>query len=469
MVLEQDERGGRVVRDVLDHVPGVLVRERVDAALGTRLRPGEGAGLHSLLTLDPEADQSADHGSDLDRLVLCQGAEVLDLDLAVGVLEDGERVDHAHGVALLQAFQLLDDLTVEVRVLKTQDDELHRSDCHVFSFRCDCRSLSTGVLPRVALGGLGAHHPFGMKRRRLHRSAVRVDDDRARHVVGQPSPSSVEEDGQEPREERHDREQEPHESHERAADAERLAVAAVDAEPHHPHPGRPARERPETDEVAAGHEQPARRCERRREPRRPQPADEGRDQCHDSGSDEVDAQGQEQVEHECDRSRAQPRIGRLVGSALPLGPPDRVSDAPLERVVGMRGAVAHGLRDVRREAGRLPGEGVPDRGARRRLLDQPLTLGALQRLLERRARDDLTRDPLGGLLSQRRHDRRLELGIGEDAAEHALDDLMLDEHARGLVHSRAGEGILHALASLRRRVAAGVCEPIDLPADDARA
>ena len=44
-----------------------------------------------------------------------QVAQVLDLELALGVLVDGKRVDHADGVALPQALELGDDLAVEVR------------------------------------------------------------------------------------------------------------------------------------------------------------------------------------------------------------------------------------------------------------------------------------------------------------------------------------------------------------------
>jgi hypothetical protein len=44
-------------------------------------------------------------------------AELLDLDLALRILVDGERVDHAHAVALAQALELGDDLAAEVRVL----------------------------------------------------------------------------------------------------------------------------------------------------------------------------------------------------------------------------------------------------------------------------------------------------------------------------------------------------------------
>ena len=69
VVLDQDERRGRVVRDLLEHVPGVLVGEDLDAVggrLGTRL----GAGLEAFLALDAEPDQRADLAAELDRLVL---------------------------------------------------------------------------------------------------------------------------------------------------------------------------------------------------------------------------------------------------------------------------------------------------------------------------------------------------------------------------------------------------------------
>ena len=55
---------------------------------------------------------------------------MLDLDLAAGVLVDRQRVDHAHGVVLLQALELRDDLAVELGVLEAQHDQLDRSDGH---------------------------------------------------------------------------------------------------------------------------------------------------------------------------------------------------------------------------------------------------------------------------------------------------------------------------------------------------
>jgi hypothetical protein len=65
-----------------------------------------------------------------------QLAQVLDLDLAGGVLIDGQRVDHAYGVALAQPLELGDDLAVEIGLLEAQHDELDGSYCHcLLSFR----------------------------------------------------------------------------------------------------------------------------------------------------------------------------------------------------------------------------------------------------------------------------------------------------------------------------------------------
>jgi hypothetical protein len=105
LVLDQDERRRRVVRDLLEHVPGVLVGEHLDA-IGGRVGTRLGAGHEAFLALDAEPDQRADLAAQLDCLLLRQVAEVLDLDLAGGVLVDGQRVDDAYGVALAQPLEL---------------------------------------------------------------------------------------------------------------------------------------------------------------------------------------------------------------------------------------------------------------------------------------------------------------------------------------------------------------------------
>ena len=60
---------------------------------------------------------------------------MLDLELAGGVLVDGQRVDHAYRVALAQPLELGDDLAVEVGLLEAQHDQLNGSNRHFFLLR----------------------------------------------------------------------------------------------------------------------------------------------------------------------------------------------------------------------------------------------------------------------------------------------------------------------------------------------
>ena len=81
VVLDEQQGGGRIVEDLLDDVPGVVVGEHADTvfrSLCTRL----GARDHAFLSLDPPADQRADLAAELDRLVLGEDAQVLDLAFA---------------------------------------------------------------------------------------------------------------------------------------------------------------------------------------------------------------------------------------------------------------------------------------------------------------------------------------------------------------------------------------------------
>ena len=135
VVLEQDQRRRRVVRDVLEHVPRVLVGEDVHA-VAHRLRARPRAGLDpsspsmprpiSAPTLVPSSIASS----------IGQVAQVRHLDLSGGVLVNRKRVDDAHRVALAQALELLDDLAVELGMVEPEDDELDWSDGHLHSFRC---------------------------------------------------------------------------------------------------------------------------------------------------------------------------------------------------------------------------------------------------------------------------------------------------------------------------------------------
>src|SRR5439155_23366960 len=123
---------------------------------------------------DAEADQRPDLAAELDRLILGEVAQMLNLDLSVDVLVDRERVDHAHGVALAQPFELGDDLAVELGMAETQNNELNRSDCHVSPFDRVCRrgaaDVSLGVdnppsYPHLGESVARTHRPPWMKRR----------------------------------------------------------------------------------------------------------------------------------------------------------------------------------------------------------------------------------------------------------------------------------------------------------------
>ena len=55
---------------------------------------------------------------------------MLHLDLSVCVLVNGERVDHTHGVFVVQPLELGDDLSVELGMVEADDDQLDGSDGH---------------------------------------------------------------------------------------------------------------------------------------------------------------------------------------------------------------------------------------------------------------------------------------------------------------------------------------------------
>jgi hypothetical protein len=78
------QRGGRVVGDVGQHIPGLLIAEDLHT-VGGGLRAGLGPLLKALLALDAQPDQGADLAAQLDRLVQGEVAEVGYLDLALGV------------------------------------------------------------------------------------------------------------------------------------------------------------------------------------------------------------------------------------------------------------------------------------------------------------------------------------------------------------------------------------------------
>jgi hypothetical protein len=75
---------------------------------------------------------------------------VLDLQLAVRVLVDGQRVDDAYRVAFTQPFEFGDHLAVKVRVVEPENDELNRSDCHGTSLHSAGRKDPAGRDGRFA-------------------------------------------------------------------------------------------------------------------------------------------------------------------------------------------------------------------------------------------------------------------------------------------------------------------------------
>ena len=74
-MLEQDQRRGRVVRDLLQDIPRLLIGEDLDA-VGACLRAERGAFLGSFFALDPETDRApttlpSSIASSLLRLLRC--------------------------------------------------------------------------------------------------------------------------------------------------------------------------------------------------------------------------------------------------------------------------------------------------------------------------------------------------------------------------------------------------------------
>ena len=88
VVLDQQQGRGRVVGDVFQDVPGVVVVEDLDA-VGGGLGPGLSPGFQARFAFDAEADEGADLAAELDRLVGGEVAEMGHLEFAVGVFVDG--------------------------------------------------------------------------------------------------------------------------------------------------------------------------------------------------------------------------------------------------------------------------------------------------------------------------------------------------------------------------------------------
>ena len=117
--------------------------------------PAIAPGLEAFFALDAEADERADLRAELDCLVAREVAEVLHLDLARGVLVDGERVDDADRVGVAELLELSLDLSVEVGMAETEDEKLHRADGHV-------RLLSQAAAGPLAVGNRGSRMFAGL-------------------------------------------------------------------------------------------------------------------------------------------------------------------------------------------------------------------------------------------------------------------------------------------------------------------
>src|SRR5204863_705476 len=85
-------------------------------------------------------DQRSDDRTELQRLVLREVAVLDRLHVAFRVLLDEEQVDESDDIGVLQPLELRQDLARELRVLETNDEDLHGADW-------DCR-LRAHAVPR---------------------------------------------------------------------------------------------------------------------------------------------------------------------------------------------------------------------------------------------------------------------------------------------------------------------------------
>jgi hypothetical protein len=129
VMLEENESRGRVVRDLLEDIPSLLIGEALHP-IGGRLGAQNRPLLGSFFALDAKTDERADLAAELDRLVLGQVAEMLHLYFPVGILVHRERVDHAHSALVMEPLELGDDLPVKLGLCEAYDDQLDRSDGH---------------------------------------------------------------------------------------------------------------------------------------------------------------------------------------------------------------------------------------------------------------------------------------------------------------------------------------------------
>ncbi len=73
---------------------------RIESPSWAAVGAGECARFGTFFAGEPEADEGADRGAHLDGLIFSEVAEVFGLEVAVGVLVDGQSIYYADGVAL---------------------------------------------------------------------------------------------------------------------------------------------------------------------------------------------------------------------------------------------------------------------------------------------------------------------------------------------------------------------------------
>ena len=116
-MLEQNQRCGRVVWELREDIPGLVIREHV-YSVASSLGAARSPFLGPSFALYPESDERAHHAAELDRLFLGQVAEMLYLHLAVRVLVNGQGIDDPDGVIVVETLKLGDYLAVELRVVE---------------------------------------------------------------------------------------------------------------------------------------------------------------------------------------------------------------------------------------------------------------------------------------------------------------------------------------------------------------
>src|SRR4051794_11805057 len=101
VVLDEQQGGRGVRRNLVDDIPRVLAREHADA-FTAGFRAHDRTELGAFFSIDTQADECTDDAAELNCLITRHVAEMLYLDLALCIFEDGERIDHADGIVVME-------------------------------------------------------------------------------------------------------------------------------------------------------------------------------------------------------------------------------------------------------------------------------------------------------------------------------------------------------------------------------